>query len=612
MEGKTQIRQYFSQLPILYERPEITTCPVCGQRLKVYKTKNRTLIRLRSGKVIIRRTYLYCEHGHPRIIIKPIKIHEYAPEYATLGLEVTVRIGLSRFLKGMKIKAIREELERQGISVCKSTVVNQCIRFLAYFLCIHTQSIDQLKELFKGNGGYILHFDSTSEGESQKLILFIDGITGIVIDVINSIAADYEHYRLIMETIKHHFDLPLELVSDLGKAEIKSAKKVFPGVLHLYCHYHFLRAVGNKLLKKDYDRFRTLIKAKLEKLNDSKKKVIVAIEECTNSFQTGLENDALLEVFHMIDYLLRYKECGSGLGRPFDLSYVYFYDRCLKVSDMIRTSIKMNSRLNKLNRVLNRLETLLQSILLDPELRQLYNRLKAINHAFLELRGLFHLEPEHIPLSDKHEVRWHDFQKLRMAAMRFIRRLRGLLQHVSADQKTVYETIISYLRTYWSHLFYVGKLTRDFSNREAPSREILTPRTNNIAEQKNRLVKHRIRCILGKRQIGKELDSLGKGVALVSNLDNDAYVKAVYDSLDGILDRFRSVPFSQVSLIEKELLAELRGIRKYRVRGKSFHQTIANLMKRKQQELEALDCGSQPEINKHTVPESHVLYPCSC
>ena len=579
LREKTRLPGYFTTPPRFEERPTNKLCPQCSQKLRVYKTKHRNAHTLRYGLIKIRITVLMCDHGHQRAILEPERLHQLVPKYATLGIDVTVWIGLQRFREGRRIADIQEELRNQGIHVCENTVVNHSIRFLAYFLCVHRESAPLLNERFQKNGGYILQFDSSSEESSQKFLLFLEGMTGILLDAVTSPAADYDHYRPVLKRIKTSYGNPLQIVSDLGKAEAKVARLLFPSVLHRLCHYHFLRTVGEVILESAYDRFRTLMKEKGKKLRALRKSIHKMVEEATGGFRTDLTKEPLVEVFLFLERLFSPKGLSSGLGFPFDLRAVDTYARYISVAELVRTSVQLNAELLVVNRPLLRLDRLLNELLANTELKALYALLHGLNEPFLALREMFHLKPQKVPLSDTHGLCWSAFRDLRMAAMRLIKRFRQSLSTVPSAHRVAYQTIIAYLRKYWTQLFCHGVLVPDDSRTGSSDSAFLLPRTNNAVEHTYREVKRFIRRLCGKKQIGSELDRLGKGVALVSNLSISLYVEAVYGSLEivSFCGRFSRIPHPTVQKVEHELLAELRGLGRYRLTVEQYQPMFSQL-----------------------------------
>ncbi len=66
----------------------------------------------------------------------------------------------------------------------------------------------------------------------------------------------------LVQYVKDTFGEPLGVISDMQKAIIESVAEVFSGVPHQYCQYHFLKNVGNAILKEKHQQLGTIIQKK--------------------------------------------------------------------------------------------------------------------------------------------------------------------------------------------------------------------------------------------------------------------------------------------------------------------------------------------------------------
>ena len=207
----------------------------------------------------------------------------------------------------------------------------------------------------------------------------------------------------MLEVIRDLYGQPLAVIRDMGKEIAKSVEDVFCGVVVIICHFHFLRALGDRLYKHYYKTFskdldKTGIKGKLKELRRKAK---------GSKTRNPFAREILEELVDILDDVL--SSSGEGLGYPFDLSKLRFYERCLeaekRVDKLVERCIKAWKRVGVAYDVCNVLRRLHESSYrLDDYARILQEREVWFKKARLALRW----KNGPIPLSTK--VRWSDKQ----------------------------------------------------------------------------------------------------------------------------------------------------------------------------------------------------------
>jgi len=94
------------------------------------------------------------------------------PPKSKYGYDLIAETGQLRFLEHKQIQEIGEELSRRGIDVPERTIQWLCDRFLLYTIAVHWESLPRLSQLFKTQGGYVLHIDGS--GKSGPILAMID------------------------------------------------------------------------------------------------------------------------------------------------------------------------------------------------------------------------------------------------------------------------------------------------------------------------------------------------------------------------------------------------------------------------------------------------------
>lgn len=269
----------FPEVPELSFVPEIEFCTQCNSKLNVLKTKKRTIVTMSTGSCNCHETYLYCpEHLE---IHRSQDLQRLVPFKCTYGYDVIVYVGKSMYLRCMSEQAIKKELELMAINISSSEIRYLGEKFIAYLTICHQQSQLKLRLKMAQGGGYILHIDGTSEGDSPHLLSCMDGITGIVLSSVKISSEKKEKIIPFLENIREQYGVPLAIVSDMGKGLMGAIEEVFSGVLALICHFHFLRDIGKDLLEEAYRDLRNGLK---------KSKIRTALKNKAKDFEKKLGN----------------------------------------------------------------------------------------------------------------------------------------------------------------------------------------------------------------------------------------------------------------------------------------------------------------------------------
>ena len=96
-----------------------------------------------------------------------------------------------------------------------------------------------------------------------------------------------------LEFLKETYGIPLAAVHDMSPAIIAAVETVFPGIIDLICHFHFLRDIGSDIL--DYEHM--LIKNILStyETESSLKKMVKEMQERIKVYKAEPELDDYLK-----------------------------------------------------------------------------------------------------------------------------------------------------------------------------------------------------------------------------------------------------------------------------------------------------------------------------
>jgi len=174
---------------------------------------------------------------------------------------------------------------------------------------------------------------------------------------------------------------------------------VFPGVLLLICHFHFLRSIGKKFLEYENTKLQGVLKQYdiTKRLKEFVSKCKTSIEmnprladymkynekQYQSSFQTMPE---IIKAYCKALWILAYEQELNGYGYPFDRSELVYLQRIKKTYDSLK-AYPLDSK------ELSELKFLLASILEDPDLCKHMAALEKKVQDFDHLRAIMKIAP---------------------------------------------------------------------------------------------------------------------------------------------------------------------------------------------------------------------------
>lgn len=274
-----------------------------------------------------------CVRGDPCPVVGSEELRRLVPPRQRYGYDLIVHVGLARYLRGRQRKESRTELRDVfGIDLSDGTISNLCDRFLVALERLHLHRAPALRDAMEG--GYPLHLDATCEQGRGGLFVALDGWRGWVLAAKRIPSEKREHLESLVEQAVALFGDPVAVVRDLSEAIGVTVEPLRQrGVSDLACHYHFLAAVGKKLLDRPYGllrtalgrcRVRSLLLTHLRELRRSRR----------NDGHEGESGRGLVreELLALILWLLE----GDGhkdAPFPFSLPHLHFVRRCGRAAE---------------------------------------------------------------------------------------------------------------------------------------------------------------------------------------------------------------------------------------------------------------------------------------
>lgn len=587
--GDISQKKLFPKIPKLFFKPDDRVCPTCEQDLGVEKTREKTAATMDIGMFKAYETILTCKndkcasHGHRQYFSQ--KLLELIPYRCKFGYDVLVFVGKKSFLQCRNIQEIKSQLKERNIAISESEIEYLAKKFVVYLAIAHKESREKLKKFMNQKGGYILHLDSTCEGDSPHLMVALDGISEIVLESIKLPSEKAEEIIPLLKRIKKNYGVPLALVHDMGKGILAAIKEVFLGVADYICHFHFLRDIGKDLFGKENDIIRNrlkkygilgLLRKRVRKLKkDIEKNPKLAdffwgsrSRSMNLNLNLNLNNKEMSKpmvevdlmtpvpvmLYTLIIWALEGKKQAKGYGFPFDRPHLSFYQRLQAIHsflNFLRTQLKFktinqeNTNAGKENKDYNKVLNDLDDIIYDSLLRETAEKMQDKIAIFDQLRDAMRIaSPDgNYGLNDNGDQNIGTIQ----------RRVKSFYNKISKNKDLIkddgYKKMIAQIEQYWGKLFadpividtQTGKLS------------IQPQRTNNLLEGLFRDFKRRFRKKSGLNTLSRNLKSILAETPLIKNLENKEYLNIILNGKERLEERFAEI---DGKIVREELLKE--------------------------------------------------------
>jgi hypothetical protein len=581
--GDISVKKFFPKIPKLFFKPDDRFCPICAQDLGVKKTRKKTAATMDIGMFSAYETILTCNNDKCASYHQYFsqKLLELIPYRCKFGYDVLVFVGKKLFLQCRNIQEIKSQLKESNIAISESEIEYLAKKFILYLAIAHKESREKLKKFMNQKGGYILHLDSTCEGDSPHLMVALDGISEIVLESIKLPSEKAEKIIPLLKRIKKIYGVPLALVHDMGKGILAAIKEVFPGVPDYICHFHFLRDIGKDLFGKENDIIRNHLKKygilgllrkrarKLKKDIEKNPKLadfFLGSRSRSMNLNLNLNNKEMSKpmvevdlmtpvmLYTLVIWALEGKKQAKGYGFPFDRPHLSFYQRLQAIHsflNFLRTQLKFktinqeNTNAGKENKDYKKVLNDLDDIIYDSLLRETAEKMQDKIAIFDQLRDAMRIaSPDgNYGLNDNGDQNIGTIE----------RRVKSFYNKISKNKDLIkddgYKKMIAQIEQYWGKLFadpividtQTGKLS------------IQPQRTNNILEGLFRDFKRRFRKKSGLNTLSRNLKSILAETPQIKNLENKEYLNIILNGKERLEERFAEI---DGKIVREELLKQ--------------------------------------------------------
>lgn len=553
------MHKVMGNIPVLNFCSDMVKCRGCGTVLIVEKVKTRAVYTVAHGGLVVRETIKMCPDCHEEY--RSGELPRMVKSGSNYSYDCMVEAGKLRYVEKRQILEIQDIFSsKHHLSVSATQIRRMTYSFLNYLGRLHYSNAEKINATIDSQGGYILHVDSTCEGQAPHLLTCLDGISGFVLYSQKVQSENTTCLQSSFKKVKELFGTPLCCVHDMGRGIISALDLIFPGVNHVICHFHLLRDIGKDLLQELYRRVQKALSNKqvyaeiryqtqaLEKAAGGKQMAEEIV--CRVAGHGKFTTEELLTGI-LYGYLLNLKSHenkGEGYGFPFDRSKVQYYKQiCSIYNELIEidalpgfnAEIKKTTRFYKVKEVLRKIAD-------DKQLKLTIKELDKQTGYFDQLRDIMRiaLPGSKNGLNDQGKINSEkELRSIEKELTGYIRTLKTKIEKEPGENEKL-QGVIKQLEKYWDKIF-ASPIKVIIKGEE---KIILPHRTNNQSEQFYRKLKHLFRRLHGRPRVSKDIDYLPEEIALLENLKNQYYVKTVLKSIGNL-----ACEFAKLDMLKKEL-----------------------------------------------------------
>src|SRR5262249_53108009 len=236
-------------------------CRACGQRLWVAYHHHRTVVRLDGlWRLTIRVRQCVnaaCPQYHRAYV--PEEAGAWALPQGEFGLDVIAFIGQLRSREQRSVPQIHSILRGRSVDISERSVTILLHRY-EELVALRLGDACGLRERLGGQGGVILALDGLQPDVGHEVLWVLrDVVSGEALlarSLLGATADDLvpllEDVRVALRGERAEETIAIRGVISDGQHSIRHAvARVFPGVPHQLCHFHYLREAGRPILEAD-------------------------------------------------------------------------------------------------------------------------------------------------------------------------------------------------------------------------------------------------------------------------------------------------------------------------------------------------------------------------
>lgn len=232
------------------------SCPACGKTMVMAYQKHRTIAGL-SGRVKYLLKLRVCwnrECIRFKKALRPEAEGHLALPRSEFGLDVVAQIGRWRYREHRSVPEMHQALLERGVQISERTVDLLLHRY-EELLTLHSTDQERLQAVFAQQGRVILALDGLQPDVGHEVLWVVREVLSGEILLARAVlgSGEAEIAPLLLEAqVLIGPGVPVEgLLSDGAHGIRRAVARVFPGVPHQLCQFHYLRAAAQPLYEAD-------------------------------------------------------------------------------------------------------------------------------------------------------------------------------------------------------------------------------------------------------------------------------------------------------------------------------------------------------------------------
>jgi hypothetical protein len=489
-----------------------------------------------SGERKLNVRFMYCKtHGMVDTGVTDV-VNRICPPGYIFDSKVMIAVGLLRWFCNLQREEIQVLLMGRGTSISTGEISNLSEEFLLRFYVLHRKHISQMNDVFHGNNGMVFHLDGTGEAGDDIVFSAKEGITGFTLDACILPSESKTYLKPFLEKIHDSFGVPLVVMRDMSRQIQEAVSEVYPGVLQLICHYHFVKNLGGIVFKDRYETLRSLIVGtkilsqlatlKENILNDTMQGSLLVRGEC-------------LWVSLAVEYLLWPRERASNY--PFVLPYFEIMRRIAEVKQLVGRIIRWNRDHNcAVGAVLTFSEKIECMHNTKQVMKQFYH-IERIYGWFEEIRDILNVQRHLSGNGQKNTLM--NIENIRVTLDQILARIDREVAGLDEPFHKVAKTISDQFQKHREELF------AEVYDANGDIIEIV--RHNGIEERSHRWGRMHNRRRTGRNKTTKDMIQYGGLLAVLSNLENKTYVEDVLSDVTDLVYAMQNVTSEEIKEAKK-------------------------------------------------------------
>jgi hypothetical protein len=494
------------------------------------------------GHFDVHETIKICPHKECQNSYRCTDLDRFLAPGTNFGYDVIEHIGRAVWLQSQTAKQIQINLRlHNNLRISESEIAHLAKKFVHYVVKAQQDKLTEIRQFLHRGGGYFLYFDAMHPGNgiAHLMCAVAEEISEKVNIVLGSVKLSTESTETVaafLRELKSKYGDPLAGICDLLSSNLAAFKEVFPNVLLLICHFHFLRSIGKDFLEYETTKLQGFLKQ--YKVDQRLKEIL---QDCQQKIETNpklahyltYDEERCLCEFHLfpeviqayykIRWILAYEQELNGYGHPFDRSEYTYLQRMQRTYDSLQEHSNDPTELSVL-------KFFLASFLEDRDFQKQMGAISRKIEDFDHVRSIMKIAPTWgvKGLND-------DGEECNMTLMRA--ELKAFIdsERINNHKDKAYIKLRKQFSKYWKMLFAKSVDAR------LPSGDVVQiypQRTTNLMERFFRDIQRCEYKKTGMSTLSRTVRAMIAETPLMKNLECHAFLNIILNGTDTLATRF--------------------------------------------------------------------------